>query len=216
MIIDKEIEQKIMNVSSPKEYAVRLVPRKEISDLIETWHYSQSINGLQSDYCFGLYYKDKETNTEYLIGAMIYGKLGMANVWKKYADKPEDLLELRRLALIDNTVGNSESYFIGSSIRWLIKNTDVKTIISYADTYYGHQGIVYQASNFELIGQTSVGRKISYDCKLYHDKAIRTKYKGQLKPFAQRLKTALENGKAEYIRMPAKNIYIYNLENKRK
>lgn len=216
MIIDKEIEQKIMNVSSPKEYAVRLVPRKEISELIETWHYSQSINGLQSEYCFGLYYEDKETNAEYLIGAMIYGKLGMANVWKKYADKPEDLLELRRLALIDNTVGNSESYFIGSSIRWLIKNTDVKTIISYADTYYGHQGIVYQASNFELIGQTSVGRKISYDGKLYHDKAIRTKYKGQLKPFAQRLKTALENGKAEYISMPAKNIYIYNLENKRK
>lgn len=73
-------------------YTVKHVDRSEIKDLIEAWHYSQSINGLMSSHCFGLY--DPEG---VLVGGMIYGGLGMANAWKKYADSPEEVLELRRL-----------------------------------------------------------------------------------------------------------------------
>jgi hypothetical protein len=63
-----------------KDFTVKICDRKEIKSFIETWHYSKSINGLKSNYCFKL--MDKET----IIGAMIYGQIGMANVWKKYAD----------------------------------------------------------------------------------------------------------------------------------
>ena len=186
-------------------YTVRLVDRKEVRGFIETHHYSHNINGLMSSYCFAMY--DDET----MVGAMIYGSLGMANAWKKYGDKPTDVLELRRLVLIDDTPKNSESYFIGHTLRWLKKNTTVKTVVSYADPNYGHAGTIYKATNFEHVGMTSPGRVIMFDGKKYHDKAIRTKYKGELKPFAKRLKMALDNGEAEYVKQLPKHIYVKNL-----
>lgn len=186
-------------------YDVRPVERNDVRDFVEQHHYSHSINGLRISYCFGLY--DGDT----LVGAMLYGGLAMANAWKKYGDKETDVLELRRLVLIDDTPRNSESYFIGHTLRWLKRNTTVKVIVSYADPNYGHSGVIYRASNFEHVGMTSPGRVIMFDGKKYHDKAVRTKYKGELKPFAKRVKQALDDGTAHYVKQKPKHIYVYRL-----
>ena len=188
-----------------KEMSVELCDRKEVRDFIEHWHYSKSINGLMSDYCFKLVWGDK------IIGACIFGRLAMANAWKKYGEKQENVIELRRLCCIDKTPKNTESFFIGAMLRWLKANTDIKIIVSYADPEYGHAGTIYKASNFELVGKTAEGKVIFWNGKKYHDKAIRTKYKGELKPFAQRLKDALEKGEAYYKKTQGKNIFVYNL-----
>ena len=166
-----------------------------VRDFVETWHYSANVNGLRISNVFGLFYRGN------LIGAMIYGPLGMANTWKKYADSESDIVELRRLCCIDNTPKNTESYFIGKTLRWLKRNTNYKIVISYADTFHNHQGTIYKASNFEYHGLTSKGRVIEYGGKIYHDKCIRTYHidkngNKNLKPFAQRVKLALENGDA--------------------
>lgn len=192
-------------VTSPKEYEVREVLRSEIREFIETHHYSQSINGLMVSHSFGLYDED------ILVGAMIYGKLAMANAWKKYGDSPEEVLELRRLVLVDDTPRNSESYFIGKTLRWLKQSTKVKVIVSYADPNYGHSGVIYKATNFEHVGMTAPGKVIWWNGKKYHDKAIRTKYKGELKPFAKRLKDALSSGEAYYAKQEPKHIYVKRL-----
>ncbi len=192
-------------------YKVALCQRSEIKDFVETYHYSHNINGLISDYCFKLL----DDNNK-IIGAMIYGRLAMANCWKKYATKQEDVIELRRLCCIDDTPKNTESYFIGKTLKYLINNTEIKVVVSYADNTFGHKGIIYQASNFQHIGQTASGRVIIYKGKRYHDKTIRTKYNGQLKPFALEIKQALISGEAKYIKTKPKEIYIYSLENRRK
>ena len=188
-----------------KDFEVKLITRKDVQDFIEKWHYSQSINGLRVSHVFGLFCDDD------LIGAMIYGPLGMANTWKKYGETENDVIELRRLCCIDNTPKCTESYVIGKTQRWLKKNTNHKIIVSYADAHYNHTGIIYRATNFQYEGLTSKGRVIDYDGRTYHDKAIRTKYKGKLKPFAQRLKQALESGDAKYISTPGKHIYTFKL-----
>ncbi len=187
------------------DFEVKLITRKDVRDFVENWHYSQSINGLRISYVFGLFCDDN------LIGAMIYGPLGMANTWKKYGETESDVIELRRLCCIDNTPKCTESYFIGKTQRWLKKNTNHKIIVSYADAHYNHTGIIYRATNFKYEGLTSKGRVIEYNGRTYHDKAIRTKYKGKLKPFAQRLKDALDNGEAKYIQTPGKHIYTFRL-----
>ena len=187
------------------DFEVKLITRKDVRDFVETWHYSQSINGLRITYVFGLFCEGD------LIGAMIYGPLGMANTWKKYGKEESDVIELRRLCCIDNTPKCTESYFIGKTQRWLKKNTDHKIIVSYADAHYNHTGIIYRATNFKYEGLTSKGRVIEYNGRTYHDKAIRTKYKGKLKPFAQRLKDALDIGDAKYIQTPGKHIYTFEL-----
>jgi len=195
----------LSSVRGVKRFSVVHCERSEVKDFIEEWHYSKSINGLMSDYCFKLMDGNR------MIGAMIYGRFAMANVWKKYSDSPEEVIELRRLCCIDDTPKNTESYFIGKTLRWLKKNTTIKTVISYADPEYGHEGIIYQATNFKDIGKTSAGKVIMYNGKKYHDKAIRTKYKGELKPFAVRLRKALESGDAFYKKTEGKYIYEYKL-----
>lgn len=190
---------------SVKNFEVQLVERKDISDFIEHYHYSGSINGCISDYCFALF------DGNQMIGAAFFGRLAMANQWKRFGDSPEEVIELRRLCCVDNTPKNTESYFIGVMLRWLKKNTNIKVVVSYADEEYGHAGIIYKASNFEYLGFKSGAKVIEYNGKLYHDKAIRTKYKGQLKPFAQRLVDALLNGLAVYKTTKGKHTYIYKL-----
>lgn len=204
-IKETQAEFSAMNAKSCKEYKVKAVERKDIRDFMEKWHYSHNINGLISDYCFALYYHDT------MIGAMIYGRMAMVNQWKKYGKQASDVIELRRLAMIDTTLRNSESYFIGKTIKWLKQNTQIKTIVSYADTFYGHQGLIYKASNFTLVGKSAKGRVIIYQGKRYHDKTIRTKYKGKLKPFAKKIKDALDKDEAYYVKTPGKNIYVYQL-----
>jgi hypothetical protein len=184
------------------QFQVILCDRASIREFVELHHYSKSINGVMSQYCFQLLDQEK------LIGAMIYGRLGMANAWKKYSNDPDSVIELRRLCLIDETPKNSESYFIGQSLRWLKNHTNIKKIVSYADLNQGHEGIIYKATNFELLGQTSPGKIIIWNGKKYHDKAIRSTYKGELKPYAKRLKEALESGSAYYVEQMPKNIYV--------
>ena len=188
-----------------KDFRVHYCQRHEIRDFIEQWHYSESINGVMATHCFGL------LNGTELIGAILYGRMGMANTWKKYVDREDKLLELRRLCCIDDTPKNTESFFIGQTLRWLKKNTNVEKVISYADMDYNHEGTVYKASNFKYLGTTSKGRRIVYEGKIYHDKAIRTYYKGKLKPFAQKLRDALDSGEAEYIESQGKHIYLYEI-----
>ena len=190
---------------SVKNYKVKLCDRRDIKDFIETWHYSKNINGLKSNYCFKLLDNNK------LIGAMMYGQIAMANVWKKYVKAEIDLIELRRLCCIDDTPKNTESYFIGFTLRWLKKNTEIKTVISYADETYNHQGTIYKASNFKHLGMTKKGKVIFFNNKLYHDKTIRTKYNGKIKPYAQRIKNALDNGEAYYKDTLGKHIYTFKL-----
>lgn len=194
---------------SVTDYSVRLVGREFIRDFTEDWHYSGSINGVMSDFCFGLYDKGN------LIGAIIYGRIAMASVWKKYADSEDEIIELRRLCCIDDTPKNTESYFIGQTLKWLIHNTLYERVISYADPNFGHEGIVYQATNFDYHGTTQGGKVIIYGEGRYHDKTIRTKYKGKLKPFASKIKKALETGDAYYEKTEGKHIYLYDLDLRR-
>ena len=186
-------------------YTIKRCERNEIKDFIEEWHYSHSINGLISNYCFKL------LDGERIIGGIIYGEMAMAGQWKKYGSSKEEVIELRRLVLIDDTKRNAESFFIGRTLRWLKQNTNIKTVVSYADPEYGHSGVVYRASNFKCVGKSGNGRVIMFNGKKYHDKTIRTFYKGKLKPFAAKVKEALENGTAFYKETKGKNIYVYNL-----
>jgi len=191
-------------VGNVRDFKVILCERKDVVNFIERWHYSKNVNGITSDYCFKLL--DVDGN---MIGAMMYGKIAMANVWKKYTDNESELIELRRLCCINNTPKNTESFFIGNTLRWLKRNTNIKKVISYADTTYNHEGTIYKASNFKYIGITNSGKVILYNGKRYHDKTIRTKYKDRLKPFAEKIKRALEDGEATYVDTSGKHIYLY-------
>jgi len=147
-----------------------------------------------------------------MIGASIVGGLAMAGQWKKYASKESGVLELRRLCCTDESPKNSESYFISKMLMLLRKHTDAELVISYADPTHGHSGVIYQASNFQRVGLTSPGKVIIHEGKVYHDHCIRAKYKGVLKPFAVKIKSALDAGLATTEKRVGKIIYSYRLK----
>ena len=188
-----------------KSFTVRPVDPAVAMPFIRENHYTRNTNGLNWEYCFGLYAGDT------LIGAMIYGMLSMRNAWKPYGDSPNDVIELKRLACIDATPKNTETYFIGHTLRWLARNTQYKRVVSYADPHFGHSGVIYRASNFKYCGQTDKGRSVQVGNRLYHGKSLRTTYKGKLKAFAVRLLEQLANGEAQMVITEGKHIYTYDL-----
>lgn len=132
--------------------------------------------------------------------------------WKKFSDNEKSVLELRRLFLIDSAGKNSESRVIGFCLRYIKKiDKDIKVIVSYADPYHNHTGIIYKASNFEYVGLSGKdnGFLDTETNKVYHSRALRTKYKGEYKPFVKKLRMKLETGLLVPISLPSKHCYIF-------
>jgi len=187
-------------------WTVELVDRKTVRAFIEKWHYSNSINGCIADYCYALFKPCGE-----MAGAMFFGRMAMANQWKRFSVNEKNVIELRRLCCIDDTPKNTESFFIGRALRLLKKDWGNGIVVSYADKEYGHSGVIYKASNFKMIGEIKGAKVIYWNGRRYHDKTIRTKYKGELKPFAKRVKDALDSGEAYYKKTAGKYTYTYSL-----
>jgi hypothetical protein len=202
---------------SVKDFRVVNTDIRAVKPFIIANHYSHSCHVVGAPISFSLMHEND------MIGAMVYGYTAMVGQWKSFMDygveKESDMVELRRLVCIDDTPRNTESYFIGNTIRWLKKNTDFKIIVSYADPHHGHAGTIYKASNFNHTGMSSPGKIIDWNGRRYHDKSIRDynrtifKKTGErvLLPMAVKLRKALDDGEAHMVTTPGKHIYVYDL-----
>ena len=198
------------------DFIVEPVPRSAIQKFVEKWHYSHSTNGVQHTQCFALFDGMK------MIGAMVYALPSMKATAAKYnPDNPDRCWELRRLCCIDDTPTNTESYFIGKTLRWLKQNTEIEVIISYADLEQGHEGVIYKASNFHHLGNNGGGRVLMVDGKMFHARSMNQKQK----PYGRELKRRWENKEGHkfwdseekdmyYQDVKPKNIYVYYLNKK--
>ena len=197
---------------SVTEYTVEQIPRKSIVGFIEKHHYSHNVNGVQSIYHFGLF-REGNFGLPTMIGAMMYAYPSMPSTAAKYNPiNPDKCLELRRLVCIDDTPKNTESYFIGQTFRWLKEYTDMEVIVSFADTHYGHDGVIYKATNFEYLGETSKGQVLMVDGKEMHSRSMNQKKR----PYSREIKRRYDNGDENIFfkdRSP-KKIYVYYLNKK--
>tara|TARA_A100001391_G_C5070078_1_gene278056 strand:+ start:1741 stop:2364 length:624 start_codon:yes stop_codon:yes gene_type:complete len=197
---------------SVTEYTVEQIPRKSIVGFIEKHHYSHNVNGVQSIYHFGLF-REGNFGLPTMIGAMMYAYPSMPSTAAKYNPiNPDKCLELRRLVCIDDTPKNTESYFIGQTFRWLKEYTDMEVIVSFADTHYGHDGVIYKATNFEYLGETSKGQVLMVDGKEMHSRSMNQKKR----PYSREIKRRYDNGDENIFfkdRSP-KKIYVYYLDKK--
>ena len=182
--------------------------RRHIEAFIEKWHYSKSIRGCTTSYCYRLI-----DSFGKVCGALFFGPLAMAGQWKRFSEDQNKVIELRRLCCIDRTPKNAESFFISKAIKLLKKDWRKDgIIISYSDLEYGHSGIIYRASNFIEIGKTIGKEVIIWKGKKYHDKSLRSKYKGELKPFAKKLREALSNKEASKKLTAGKIAFAYFMD----
>jgi hypothetical protein len=123
-------------------YSVRQIKSVESHWLLLNVHYAKRLPSIS--YAYGLF------NDGELIGVCTFGtpssaalRSGIAGA--EYADR---VLELNRLCLVHNKP-NEASRLVAASLNLL---PTPAIVVSYADTEQGHEGIVYQATNFLYTG----------------------------------------------------------------
>jgi hypothetical protein len=87
-----------------------------------------------------------------LIGVAIYGKPASPSLCVGVCGPEESqrVVELTRLWIEDATPKNTESFFIGQTLRLLPSEFDI--VVSYAEIGAGHSGVIYQATNWIYTG----------------------------------------------------------------
>ncbi len=132
---------------SPALQSIRLkpIPFTVAKKILARHHYLHSLPG-GTKLTFGIFSGNR------LLGAITFGA-GPHRAYQLVRDAtPDDCMALTRLWLSDELPNNSESRVIGIALRALRKFTKLKFLVSYADPSQGHEGIVYQATNWLYTG----------------------------------------------------------------
>jgi hypothetical protein len=125
-------------------------PIEHITAMIayNNWHYLGNTDFI-SQTNFGCYWNGL------LHGAISYGPPNATDL-KGYWDRNSQAgwMEIKRLVMSPICPKNSESRFIGYTIKKLRKFTNLNGIVTYADSQQGHIGTIYKASGFKYLGLT--------------------------------------------------------------
>lgn len=138
----------------PRDIRVRRVSVKAARPFVASYHYSRTMPDAT-----------REVFAGYFPGSVLAGFVvfGMGAGKGQYTRLLPDLMdgeyrELSRLWSPDGMPTNTESRLIAASIRKLV---GVRLVISYADPSQGHNGAIYQATNFVYLGQTDGGERLA-------------------------------------------------------
>lgn len=180
--------------TSPLQCKVYVCKFKDIRHIFEQYHYKGGHMGGGISFCLSLKYKDR------IVGGIVVGKLRHE---KKYSEHGK-VVELRRMACLDECPKNTESYFLSKTIWFLKKYTDVKRVISYSDKSVGHIGTIYKAANFKLIGETAKSKHVFWKGIRYHPRSLTID-----RPYSYKMREALKTGEATIETGEPKLIFEY-------
>ncbi len=143
------------------DYTIDRVTKSDAADLLLRYHYLKDISkGFKSGYNYGLYKNNdfSPLNIGGIQGICIFTGLPVPEIAKGAfgleRNEQHGLFELSRLCIHPDTQQreyNITSWFVSKAIKRLRKDTEVKAIISYADSEY-HHGTIYRACNFKYCG----------------------------------------------------------------
>ena len=156
-------------MSIKSKYNIRSIESYQTHEWLLKKHYAKRIPSIS--YAFGLY------EGSILIGVMTIGKPASPSLCDGVCGKEftEYVYELNRLCVEDGLEKNVLSYFVGSCLK-MIK--DDLIIVSYADKQMGHNGYIYQATNWIYTGSTKERTDIGSEDGIHsrhYDKTIDTK-----------------------------------------
>jgi len=162
------------------DFYIDKVSKDEIKDLLYTHHYlKDESKDFKSGYNYGLF---KRTEWECplrigeCLGACIFTGLPVPEIavgafgLDRY--EQQGLFELSRLCIEPVTQSreyNITSWFVSKAIRQFRKDTEVKAILSYADSGH-HSGTIYRACNFKYYGLTDRKKDFYYSDGTKHSR----------------------------------------------
>jgi len=188
------------------ELKMKKIEYKIAKEFIEKHHYSHSCPKITL--ALGFYYKDQ------LATVIVYGQPSGRNLAKSIWDggNEKECWELLRLFSFDWCPKNTESFCIGQSFKYLREyHPEIKVLVSYADSNYGHCGYIYQATNWIYTGIGSNERTLFIDGNRVHRRDLYDKYGTSSLTF---LKEKFGN-RFTYSEKNPKFRYVYILGNKK-
>ena len=175
------------SITTMDNFVVKKLDKNIAKKLIVDNHYSHKWT--KCSLALGIYEKGNsnqfiDISDDILIGCMIYGDPIGADASKSISTQVTQgqVWELTRLWVKDNTPKNTESWFIGQSIKYIKQHhPHIKCLISYADPEFSHKGIIYQATNwiFQEVGIKVKRWMLSFSDSPFHwhhSKTIMDKY----------------------------------------
>ena len=143
------------------DYYIERVNKSEAAELLLQFHYLKDISKtFKSGYNYGLYKNNNfcPLNIGGIQGVCIFTGLPVPEIAKGAfgleRHEQQGLFELSRLCIHPDTQEreyNITSWFVSKAIKRIRKETEVKAIISYADSDH-HAGTIYRACNFRYCG----------------------------------------------------------------
>jgi hypothetical protein len=135
---------------------------------VEHWHYSRSLPCSKTAR-LGVWEDDK------FIGAIVFAWGANRHLAGEYKLKMTECAELCRIALYRHITPVSR--IISIAVKMLKREMPgIRLLVSYADLNQGHQGKIYQASNWLFVGMTGYEAGITLNGKLTHRRTINSKY----------------------------------------
>ena len=132
-------------MSVKDKYLVKSIESYQTKEWLLKKHYLKRMTSIS--YSFGLFEND------ILVGVITFGNAIPLTMKKSlFGEKYMDIVyELNRLCTNDNLDKNANSFFISNAFKLLPKPI---IIVSYADKSVGHNGYIYQATNFIYTGES--------------------------------------------------------------
>lgn len=164
---------------------------KAIKYAIMNFHYSKSVPMVQS--AFSVFNDDDEW-----CGVICYA-IGANNVLAKSFGLPNGAVaELVRVAL--NGKQGTTSKAVSISMRIIKKHSPlIRLLVSYADTEQGHEGIIYQASNWIYCGNSQAADEYMFQGKRWHGRSFRSSHGSHTQYTEKELQIISGSVKLKYI-----------------
>lgn len=190
---------------SPKDFFyINIIDYKTATVIVIKNHYLHRRAPCSKAY--GLFCK----KCNYIIGVVIYGVSCSSTLLKGICgvDEQKNVYELTRLWIKDGTPKNTESFLIGNTLKLL----DKEIIVSFAEIQQGHNGTIYQATNFFYCGLSAKFKDPKVKGLEHQHHAT---YANRMT--MQQIKEKYGSENVYYIDRPRKHRYIYiNSKGKRK
>ena len=162
------------------DFYIDRVSKDEIKDLLYTHHYlKDESKDFKSGYNYGLFkHPDWECPLRLggCLGACVFTGLPVPEIavgaFGLDRNEQQGIFELSRLCIEPSTQSceyNITSWFVSRAIRQLRKDTEVKAILSYADSDH-HSGTIYRACNFKYYGLTDRKKDFYYSDGTKHSR----------------------------------------------
>jgi hypothetical protein len=170
------------------DFYIDKVSKKQAEELLLEYHYLKDISkSFKSGYNYGLFRKNEFSplNIGGLLGVCIFTGLPVPEIAKGAFElernEQQGLFELSRLCIHPGTQSeeyNITSWFVSKAIRQFRKDTEVKAILSYADSDH-HSGTIYRACNFKYYGLTDRKKDFYYSDGTKHSRGKVKDSKGE-------------------------------------